>query len=72
VPCTLEQILPRGQWVGQKHSSTELARAASLAILLLLVAASLAANKPWGLTRHGRRKQQERRKVEQQPNNETP
>jgi len=51
---------------------TELVRAPSLAILLLLVAASLGVYKPWGLTRYGRRKQQERRKVEQQPNNETP
>jgi hypothetical protein len=40
--------------------------------VLLLVAASLGVYKPWGLTRYGRRKQQERRKVEQQPNNETP
>jgi hypothetical protein len=51
---------------------TELVRAPSLAILLLLVAASLGVYKPWGLTPYGRRKQQERRKVEQQPNNETP
>ena len=51
---------------------TELVRAPSLAIVLLLVAASLGVYKPWGLTRYGRRKQQERRKVEQQPNNETP
>jgi hypothetical protein len=39
---------------------------------LLLAAASLGVYKPWGLTRYGRRKQQERRKVEQQPNKETP
>src|SRR5216683_4076900 len=51
---------------------TELVRAPSLAILLLLVAASLGVYKPWGLTRYGRRKQQERRKVPQQPDNETP
>src|SRR5882724_10169840 len=51
---------------------TELVRAPSLAILLLLVAASLGVYKPWGLTRYGRRKQQERRKVEQQPDNGTP
>jgi len=51
---------------------TELVRAPSLAILLLLVAASLGVYKPWGLTRYGRRKQQERYKVEQQPSNETP
>ena len=51
---------------------TELVRAPSLAILLLLVAASVGVYKPWGLTRYGRRKQQERRKVEQQPDNATP
>jgi hypothetical protein len=51
---------------------TELVRAPSLAILLLLVATSLGVYKPWGLTGYGRRKQQERRKVEQEPNNETP
>ncbi len=51
---------------------TELVRAPSLAILLLLVATSLGVYKPWGLTRYGRRKQQERRKVEQEPNNQTP
>src|SRR3989442_7908411 len=51
---------------------TELVRAPSLAILLLLVAASLGVYNPWGLTRYGRRKQQERRKVEQQPDTETP
>ena len=51
---------------------TELVRAPSLAILLLLVATSLGVYKPWGLTRYGRRKQQEQRKVEQQPSNETP
>jgi hypothetical protein len=51
---------------------TELVRAPSLAILLLLAAASLGVYKPWGLTRYGRRKQQERRKVEQQPDNATP
>jgi hypothetical protein len=51
---------------------TELVRAPSLAILLLLVAASLGVYKPWGLTRYGRRKQQERYGVEQQPSNETP
>jgi hypothetical protein len=51
---------------------TELVRAPSLAILLLLVVTTLGVYKPWGLTRYGRRKQQERRKVAQQPNNETP
>jgi hypothetical protein len=51
---------------------TELVRAPSLAILLLLVVTTLGVYKPWGLTRYGRRKQQERRKVEQQPKNETP
>jgi hypothetical protein len=51
---------------------TELVRAPSLAIVLLLAATSLGVYKPWGLTPYGRRKQQERRKLEQQPNNETP
>ena len=51
---------------------TELVRAPSLAILLLLVVTTLGVYKPWGLTRYGRRKQQERRKVQQQPDNETP
>lgn len=51
---------------------TELVRAPSLAIVLLLVATTLGVYKPWGLTRYGRRKQQERRKVQQQPDNGTP
>jgi hypothetical protein len=51
---------------------TELLRAPSLAILLLLVVTTLGVYKPWGLTRYGQRKQQERRKVQQQPDNETP
>jgi hypothetical protein len=51
---------------------TELVLAPSLAIVLLLVVTTLGVYKPWGLTRYGRRKQQERRKVQQQPDNETP
>ena len=51
---------------------TELVRAPSLAILLLLVVTTLGVYKPWGLTRYGRRKQLERRKVQPQPDNETP
>ena len=51
---------------------TELVRAPSLAILLLLMVTTLGVYKPWGLTRYGRRKQQERRKVQQQPDNQTP
>jgi hypothetical protein len=51
---------------------TELVRAPSLAILLLLVVTTLGVYKPWGLTRYGRRKQQERRKVQQQPDGGTP
>src|SRR5712692_9098379 len=51
---------------------TELVRAPSLAILLLLVVTTLGVYKPWGLTRYGRRKLQERRKVQQEPDNETP
>jgi hypothetical protein len=51
---------------------TELVRAPSLAILLLLGVTTLGVYKPWGLTRYGRRKQQERRKVQQQSDDETP
>ncbi len=51
---------------------TELVRAPSFAIVLLLVATTLGVYKPWGLTPYGRRKQQERSKVQQQPNSETP
>ena len=51
---------------------TELVRAPSLAIVLLLVVTTLGVYKPWGLTRYGRRKQQERRNLQQQPDNETP
>src|SRR6266571_90390 len=51
---------------------TELVRAPSLSILLLLVAASLGVYKPWGLTRYGRRKRQEQCKVQEQPDNQTP
>ncbi len=51
---------------------TELVRAPSLSIVLLLVVTTLGVYKPWGLTRYGRRKQQERRKVQQEPENETP
>ena len=51
---------------------TELVRAPSLAIVLLLVVTTLGVYKPWGLTRYGQRKQQERRKVQQQPDYETP
>jgi len=51
---------------------TELVRAPSLAIVLLVVVTTLGVYKPWGLTRYGRRKQQERRKVQQQPDNKTP
>ena len=50
----------------------ELVRAPSLSILLLLVVTTLGVCKPWGLTRYGRRKQQARYKVQQQPKNETP
>lgn len=51
---------------------TELVRAPSLSIVFLLVATTLGVYKPWGLTRYGRRKQQERSKVQQQTNNATP
>lgn len=51
---------------------SELVRAPSFAIVLLLVVTTLGVYKPWGLTRYGQRKQQERRNVEQQPDRETP
>src|SRR5579859_163167 len=53
---------------------TELVRAPSLAIVLLLVVTTLGVYKPWGLTRYGQRKQQKRRTVQQQqqPDYETP
>jgi hypothetical protein len=51
---------------------TELVRAPSLAILLLLVVTTLGVYKPWGLTRYGQRKQQERRKVQQPLEHKTP
>jgi len=46
---------------------TELVRAPSLSIVLLITATALGVYKPWGLTRYGQRRQQERRKGEQQP-----
>jgi hypothetical protein len=46
---------------------TQLVGDASLAILVLLAVTTLSVFKPWGLTRYGRRKQQERRKVPQSP-----
>jgi hypothetical protein len=52
---------------------TELVRAPSLSIVLLLVVTTLGVYKPWGLTRYGRRRQQERSKVPQsQPDNKAP
>lgn len=51
---------------------TELVRAPSLAIVLLLVVTTLGVYKPWGLTRYGRRKQQEQRRVQIQPDLQTP
>jgi uncharacterized membrane protein YidH (DUF202 family) len=52
---------------------TELVRAPSFAILLLLVVTTLGVYKPWGLTRYGQRKQQHRSKVpRQQPDSKTP
>jgi hypothetical protein len=51
---------------------TELVRAPSLAIVLLLVVATLGVYKPWGLTRYGQHKQQEQRKIPHQPEYKTP
>ena len=51
---------------------TELVRAPGLAILLLVAVTTLGVFKPWGPTRYGRRKLQERRKEPLQPDNGTP
>jgi hypothetical protein len=51
---------------------TQLVLAPSLAILLLLVVTTLGVYKPWGLTGYGQRKQQERRKLQHQPEYKTP
>jgi hypothetical protein len=52
---------------------TELVRAPSLAIVLLLVVTTLGVYKPWGLTRYGVRKQQQRGKGQpQQPDGKAP
>ena len=51
---------------------TELVRAPALSILLLLLVTTLGVYKPWGLTRYGRRKQQEKRKVQEQLGHKTP
>jgi hypothetical protein len=54
------------------HSlKTELVRAPSLAIVLLLTATTLGVYKPWGLTRYGRRQRQQRN-VQPQPEHDTP
>jgi len=50
----------------------QLVRAPSVAILFLLTATTLGVYKPWGLTRYGRLKQQERRKLQPQPETDTP
>lgn len=51
---------------------TELVRAPSLAIFVLLVITTLGVYKPWGLTNYGRRKQQERRQVPMQTHSGIP
>ena len=51
---------------------TELLGDVSGAVLVLFLVTTLSVYKPWGLTRYGRRKQQERSKVPQQPDRETP
>jgi len=51
---------------------TELVRAPSLSIVLLLVATTLGVYKPWGLTRYGLRKQQRGKVQRQQPDSKTP
>lgn len=51
---------------------TELVRAPSLALVVLLTIASLGVFKPWGLTPYGQRKPQERSMSAQQSKNGTP
>ena len=51
---------------------TELVLAPSLAIFVLLVVTTLGVYKPWGLTRYGRCRQEERRKVQLQPDSGAP
>jgi len=51
---------------------TELLGDVSAAVLVLLVITTLSVYKPWGLTRYGRCKQQERGKAPKQPDTETP
>jgi len=60
----LLQALFRYYWIVIKFSR--------LSIVLLLVVTTLGVYKPWGLTRYGRREQQERHKAQQQPDSETP
>ena len=60
----LLQALFRYYWIVIKFSR--------LSIVLLLVVTTLGVYKPWGLTRYGRRKQQERHTAQQQPDSETP
>ena len=57
---------------GLESLKIELVRAPSLAMVLLLTTATLAVFKPWGLTSYGKRKQQEKLKMPQQPDNKTP
>ncbi len=51
---------------------TELLGDVSGGVLVLLVVTTLSVYKPWGLTRYGRRTQDQRGKVLQQPDHETP
>ena len=50
----------------------DLVRAPALAIVLLLTTASLGVFKPWGLTAYGKRRQQEKLKLPQQPAGQMP
>jgi hypothetical protein len=55
-----ETTLARGELAGLR---VQLVADAGAALLALLVATTLSVYKPWGRTRYGRRKQQERRQV---------
>jgi hypothetical protein len=63
--------VPAGALPNVGRLAKQLIGDASLAVLVLLGATILSVYKPWGLTRYGRRKQRERRRVQQQLHNET-
>lgn len=57
---------------GLEPFKVELVRAPAIAIVVLMTAATLGVFKPWGLTPYGRRVQQEKLKMAQQPESNMP